>query len=160
MIVAQCFTLLTFEIWEPVPYKLLLTLSFKIWDFGYNNMEISILNNPLYIAYTLHPGSKRAKVLPELCPLVPNIQGKLYQTSYNCQSDNFPCNICPWEKKFPFFFWLKFFCIQLFWKENCFLDPRFIFIPIFYLNFFWTHVFFTRISLHKIFFVLNTLIPD
>ena len=33
-------------------------------------MEISILNNPLYIAYTLHPGSKLAKVLPEDCPLV------------------------------------------------------------------------------------------
>ena len=30
-------------------------------------MEISILNNPLYIAYTLHPGSKLAKVLPEDC---------------------------------------------------------------------------------------------
>jgi len=70
MIVAQCFTLLTFEIWERVPYKFLLTLSFKIWDFGYNNIEISILNNPLYIANILHPGSKRAKVLPELCPLV------------------------------------------------------------------------------------------
>ena len=35
-------------------------------------MEISILNNPLYISYTLLPGSNRAKVLPEDCPLVQN----------------------------------------------------------------------------------------
>ena len=76
MIVAQCFTLLIFKIWEPVPNKLLLTLSFKIWDFGYNHEEISILNNPLNIAYTLHPGSKRAKVLPEYCHLMKNEETK------------------------------------------------------------------------------------
>ena len=68
------------EVWNWIPYdcgsiwdlgtSAMQTSSnpkFKIWDFGYNHMEISILNNPLYIAYTLHPGSKLAKVLPEDC---------------------------------------------------------------------------------------------
>ena len=41
-------------------------------------MEISILNNPLYIAYTLHPGSKLAKVLPEDCHLMDDLIVRKY----------------------------------------------------------------------------------